>query len=1000
MMRTIDPDSFLSGGNSPYIVDMFHRYQESPEEVSADWRRFFQSYELDTTVFKELDDRPPQWSSHATGKMVHHPSKPESSLGTVRDSVRALRLIQAYRCRGHLQARLDPLGLTTGSTYPEFLPQTYGFSEQDMDRPIDIDGELTLQNPTVRKIYDRLRSIYCQTLGVEFMHLQNADHRRWIQERIENTPTPTENTDSMEEGFGGDFHLNSDAGSPPTKGGIGAKISSKDLPEIGGFSQDGYTPVEDRVDPADRLAILKHLIAAHFFEHFLQTKYPSVKRFGLEGGESLIPSLEVLLERLGEQGVNKFVFGMAHRGRLNVLANIIHKPLQNIFAQFRGEDIDPAALQGSGDVKYHLGYSKVRKIGHRQVTLSMMHNPSHLESVNPIVLGKVRAEQDAQKDEERGRTVPILIHGDAAFVGQGIVAESLELSGLEGYRTGGTIHLIINNQIGFTTSPSCSRSSLYCSDPAKAIQAPIFHVNGDDPEAVVWILRVALDFYRKFSQDVVVDLVCYRRHGHNEIDEPSFTQPLMYQKIAEHPPIFQRYSETLIESAALTREEVDRLVADYEGHLRSAFEGLTETQIQKIAASPQWLEGAWKGIKPDKEIDLEKDMCPETGVPLETLHQIANTLVTFPKGFRMNARLQRVLTAKHKSFEGDGVLDWAAGEGLSFGSLLLEGKRVRLSGQDVVRGTFSHRHAVWVDQETEESYAPLNHLALDQAQFDAIDSPLSEAAVLGFEYGYTLANPHALVLWEAQFGDFSNGAQVIIDQYISSGEQKWQRLSGLVMLLPHGCEGQGPEHSSARLERYLQLCAENNMRVVNCTTPANYFHVLRRQLISETRKPLVVMSPKSLLRHKLAVSTYADMEPGTTFLPVIGEIHRNPSSINRVVLCGGKVYYDLLHERENHQLGSVALIRLEQYYPFPHSQLKEALKPYAHAEFIWCQEEPHNMGAWMFVDRRLEAVLKDIGARAPSFQYVGRPSAASPATGNSKKYAQEQAVLLEGALGN
>ncbi len=943
MKRTIDPESFLNGVNAPYVIDMFHRFKTDPKSVSADWSTYFQDYGDDITALMGLDDRPPQWAN-GTGSSSPQSEKtftPEA----IRDSIRALMFIRSYRVRGHLHANLDPLGLDKRPDHRELLPETYGFTSEDMGKRVYVDGVLGLENPTIGEIYDKVRQTYCQTVGVEFMHIQEPDQKSWIQERVENTPPHA------------------------------------------------------RVDDADRLAILKNLIAGDSFERFLHVKYPGAKRFGLEGGESLIPSLMVLVERLSDQGADKIVFGMAHRGRLSVLANVIQKPVAKIFAQFQGGEIDPTSVNGSGDVKYHLGYSTTLKIGERDVSLSLMHNPSHLEAVNPVVLGKVRAEQDTHGDKGRRRTVSVLMHGDAAFSGQGLVAECLDLSNLKGYHTGGTIHIIINNQIGFTTSPPHSRSSPYSSDVAKIIQAPILHVNGDDPEAVVWAMRVVTDFHRQFSLDVVLDMVCYRRHGHNEIDEPSFTQPIMYRKIASHPTTLQIYSQKLVKSGLVTQEQIDQMVAEYESHLRKEFDGLTPEQTNTLISSVQWLEGAWTGIKSDKNIDEEHDMCPQTGIPDKTLRTIAKTVAKVPEGFKMNTRLTRVMKAKEEAFQGNGILDWGMGEALSFGSLLLDGKNVRLSGQDVGRGTFSHRHAVWVDQETEEKYVALNHINPNQAIFEVVDSPLAEASVLGFEYGYSLADPQSLVLWEAQFGDFSNGAQVIIDQFISSGECKWQRLSGLVMLLPHGYEGQGPEHSSARPERYLQLCAENNMRVVNCTTPANYFHVLRRQLLSQTRKPLIVLSPKSLLRHKMAISSYSDITTGTTFQPVIADISANPKTVKRVIVCSGKVYYDILQERnELKNAEKVAIIRLEQYYPFPHDHLKRILKPFAGADFIWCQEEPQNMGAWMFLDRRLEGVLQDIGGKTTRFAYAGRSAAASPATGNSRRHEQEQRTLLDDAL--
>lgn len=950
MTRTIDPDSFLSGINAPYIINMLHSYLQNPDSVDAGWRRFFDQLDPSLKAGLFQDDRAPVWQATKASQTV--PPSTVNYAGSaatpdaIRDSIRVLMLIRSYRVRGHLNANLDPLGLDKRLDHSELLPQSYGFTAADMQKQVFVDNVLGLDTPTIQEVYDKLKAVYCGTVGVEFMHIQHPDQKSWIQERVENTPP------------------------------------------------------NQRVDDQDRLEILKNLIAADSFERFLQVKYPGVKRFGLEGGESLIPALSAMIERLADEGVDKVVFGTAHRGRLNVLSNIIKKPNEEIFAHFQGGDVDPESFQGTGDVKYHLGYSVKREIRGRKVHLTLMPNPSHLEAVDPVVLGKVRAEQDTHGDESRRRTVAVLMHGDAAFAGQGLVAETLDLSGLKGYATGGTIHVIINNQIGFTTSPPHSRSSPYSSDIAKAIQAPIFHVNADDPESVIWAMRLAVDFYRQFGTDVVLDLVCYRRHGHNEIDEPSFTQPIMYRRINEHPSTFKIYSQKLIGMGVLDEAQVKELVESYENDLRQVLESLDETKTRTLISKPQWLEDSWQGIKSPRIIDEDLDMSPKTGAKVEHLEAVAEVLAKVPGDLKVNARLQRILKNKQAVLESGENLDWAIGEALAFGSLLMEGKPVRLSGQDVGRGTFSHRHAVWVDQETERKYIPLNHITADQAKFEVVDSPLAEASVLGFEYGYSLADPNALVLWEAQFGDFANGAQVIIDQFISAAEHKWQRLSGLVMLLPHGYEGQGPEHSSCRVERYLQLCAESNMRVVNCTTPANYFHVLRRQIASETRKPLIVVAPKTLLRHKLAVSKIEDMFEGTSFKPVIDDTDIQKENVNRVILCSGKVYYELYQEREEQQLADVALIRLEQYYPLPARQLTEALKPYAsRAEFIWCQEEPENMGAWSFLDRKLERLLESIGARSTRFKYAGRPEAASPATGNAARHEIEQRTLIHQALG-
>lgn len=934
-------ETFLNGGNASFMIDLYHHYLTDKNSVAADWQEFFGSLNEQEQDYLRADDRPPVWKRTVSqGQMVQGPI----SLNEIRFSLRILKLVQAYRGWGHLNTNLDPLNLEKQNNYPELQIEHYGFTSSDLDNPVFLDGLLGLSNPTLRQVIDKARQIYCGTVGIEFMHIQHQDQKNWIQERVEGT-------------------LNKAA-----------------------------------INTEEQLKILQNLVAADSFERFLHVKYPGAKRFGLEGGDSLVPALNALLEQASGQGVEKIVFGMAHRGRLNVLANILKKPFQMIFAYFQGSDVDATIFHGSGDVKYHLGFSSTRQINGRQLNLSLMPNPSHLEAVNPVVLGKVRAEQEAAGDETRRRILSVLIHGDAAFAGQGLVAETLELSALKGYQTGGTIHIIVNNQVGFTTSPIHSRSSPYSSDIAKTIQAPVFHVNADDPEGVVWVTKLATDFQRQFAKDVVIDLVCYRRHGHNEIDEPSFTQPIMYKAVAAHQSTAKTYAVKLTDSGKVTANVVQDVITDYENGLRQAFESVNEEVARKLVSRPDWLEGVWSHIAvPDNRNPLQ-DMAPETGVSLALLKEVGKALVTVPDDHVLNPRLTRLIQAKQQSIESGKNIDWGTGEAFAFGSLLTEGKKVRLSGQDVGRGTFSHRHSVWVDQQTEKKYIPLNHIREKQARFEVVDSPLAEASVLGFEYGASLADPDALVLWEAQFGDFANGAQVIIDQFISSGEHKWNRLSGLVMLLPHGYEGQGPEHSSARLERYLQLCAEGNMRVINCSTPANYFHALRRQLLGQTRKPLIVMSPKSLLRHKLAVSCLEDMIKGTTFIPVYPDVVVTPATAKRVVLCSGKVYYELLQERNSHGYTDVAIVRLEQYYPFPEKYLVEVLKPYAHTEFYWCQEEPMNMGAWNFLDRRLDMILREIGSRQHQFLYAGRPEAASPATGNGKRHEAEQSQLLRDAL--
>jgi 2-oxoglutarate dehydrogenase E1 component len=774
------------------------------------------------------------------------------------------------------------------------------------------------------------------------MHMSDPDQKRWIQERIEGIRNHTE------------------------------------------FTSKG------------KHAILERLTAAETFEKFLDKKFTGTKRFGLDGGESAIPALEQIIKRGGQLGVREIIIGMPHRGRLNVLANFMGKPFAAIFSEFQGNAANPEDVQGSGDVKYHLGTSSDREFDGTSVHLSLTANPSHLEAVNPVALGKVRAKQMQRKhmprEEQMSEVMGLLMHGDAAFAGQGLVPETLLLSELRGYRTGGTIHFIVNNQIGFTTAPAYSRSSPYPTDVAKTIQAPIFHVNGDDPEAVVHVARIATEFRQRFKKDVIVDMICYRRHGHNEGDEPSFTQPIMYREIAKHPTTRTIYAERLVKEGVVTGEEADRLVSDFSAHLESQFEAAKGYKPNKA----DWLEGKWTGL----EVASGEDRRGETGASLQTLREVGGALTRVPENFNLHRTLRRILDNKRKMIESGQGLDWATAEALAFGTLLKEGTPVRLSGQDSGRGTFSQRHAVLVDQESENRYIPLNNLGDGQAAFEVIDSPLSEAGVLGFDYGFSLAEPNALVCWEAQFGDFANGAQVIIDQFISSAESKWLRMSGLVMLLPHGYEGQGPEHSSARLERFLQLSAEDNWQVCNLTTPANYFHALRRQILRPFRKPLIITTPKSLLRHKLAVSSLEDLGQDRTFhrlLPESGKLVAD-AKVTRVVLCSGKVYYDLLEEREKRGIKDVALMRVEQLYPFPKRTLEKELQRYANAEVVWCQEEPKNMGAWTFVEHRIEDALTAVKVAAKRPRYVGRPEAASPATGLYKRHNLEQAKLVGDAL--
>ena len=970
--------SFLWGGNAAYVEDLQARYLKDPSSVEPDWRAFFKDLGDAPEAVEKTAEGPswekPNWPTPLNGELVSAldgnwgaievslgdklrakgeakgaPLTEEQIKAATRDSTRALMMIRAYRIRGHLAADLDPLKLEPRPEREELDPASYGFGEKDLDRKIFIDHVLGLEFATVREMLAILKRTYCSTLGVEFMHISEPGEKAWIQERIE-----------------------------------------------GPDKAIAFTP-------EGKKAILNKLVEAEGFEKFLDVKYTGTKRFGLDGGESIVPALEQIIKRGGALGVREIVVGMAHRGRLNILSQVLGKPHRAIFHEFKGGSWTPDEVEGSGDVKYHLGASSDREFDGNQVHLSLTANPSHLEIVDPVVLGKVRAKQDQRTDVDRVQVLPLLIHGDAAFAGQGVVAECFGLSGLRGHKTGGSIHFIINNQIGFTTSPRNARSSPYPSDVAKMIEAPIFHVNGDDPEAVTFAAKIATEFRQKFHKPVVIDMFCYRRFGHNEGDEPAFTQPRMYRKIRNHPTALETYAERLESQGVIAPGEVDEMRAAFRARLEEEYEAGQAYKPNKA----DWLDGRWAGIKAAKDPDDPRR--GKTGVDVARLKEIGRKLSEAPEGFHVHRTIQRLLDNRRKmTEEGEGV-DWAMAEALAFGSLLTEGVPVRLSGQDVERGTFSQRHSVLTDQETEERFTPLSNLSRDQARFEVINSMLSEEAVLGFEYGYTLAEPNALTLWEAQFGDFANGAQVIVDQFLSSGERKWLRMSGLVMLLPHGYEGQGPEHSSARLERYLQMCAEDNMQVANCTTPANYFHILRRQMVREFRKPLILMTPKSLLRHKRATSPLSMMEEGTSFHRLLwDDAQLSPGStialrpdeeIRRVVLCSGKVYYDLVEEREKRGVDDVYLLRVEQLYPFPLKAAVSELSRFRQADIVWCQEEPRNMGAWFFVEPYLEWVLNQVGAEHRRPRYVGRPASAATATGLMSKHLAQLQAFLNDALG-
>jgi 2-oxoglutarate dehydrogenase E1 component len=972
--------SFLYGSNAPYIEDLYARYETDPQAVDAEWQSFFQSLKDNAADVASNAHGPswgrPDWPPLPGGDLIAALDGNWAEVGNgvgikvkaqaqsrgvelssadieraTRDSIRALMLIRAYRARGHFHANLDPLGLEPVKNEEELDPRTYGFSEADLDRPIFLDKVLGLEFGTIRQIVAILRRTYCQTLGVEFLHISNGAQKGWIQERIE----------------GPDKEIT--------------------------FTREG------------KRAILNKLVEAEGFEKFSDLKFTGTKRFGLDGGESMIPALEQIIKRGGALGVREIVIGMPHRGRLNVLAQVMAKPHRAIFHEFKGGSSTPNEIEGSGDVKYHLGASSDREFDANKVHLSLTANPSHLEIVDPVVLGKVRAKQDqlGATPEDRTMVMPLLIHGDASFAGQGVVAECLGLSGLRGHRTGGSVHFILNNQIGFTTNPRYSRSSPYPSDVAKMIEAPIFHCNGDDPEAVVFAAKIATEFRQKFQKPVVIDMFCYRRHGHNEGDEPSFTQPLMYKAIAAHPSTLEIYGNKLVGEGVITAGEVEKMKADWRARLDVELEAAQSYRANKA----DWLDGRWAGFKRAGEADDPRR--GHTGVEIAKLKEIGEKITTLPPGFHLHRTLNRFFDSRRKSIETGANIDWSTGEALAFCSLLLEGHKVRLSGQDSERGTFSQRHSVLHDQENDNRYTPFAHLGEGQARFEVINSMLSEEAVLGFEYGYSLAEPDTLTLWEAQFGDFANGAQVLFDQFISSGERKWLRMSGLVCLLPHGYEGQGPEHSSARLERFLQMCAEDNMQVANCTTPANYFHILRRQLNRDFRKPLILMTPKSLLRHKRAVSRLDEMGPNTSFHRLLWDdaqllpdekIKLVPDDkMRRVVICSGKVYYDLYEEREKRGINDIYLLRIEQLYPFPTKALMLELSRFKQAEIVWCQEEPRNMGGWVFVDIFLEWVLNQIGAKHRRARYTGRPASASTAVGQMSLHLAQLKQFLEDALG-
>ncbi len=948
----------LSGQSAEYIANLYKEYLKNPAAIDGSWQTFFGDLRDDEmALLKEITGaswtpahqrKPSAAFGVTTADEVLKSAKPAAntqakaapavSAQALKDSMQALMLVRAYRSLGHFAADLDPLNMKAPKSHPELSPEFYGFTSADLDRSVYIGGVLGLENASIRALIEKLRSVYCGKIGTEYQHIISAEEKAWIQAQLE-----------------------------------------------------GRAP---QFTAEEKKAIYGQLVSAQGLEDFLHTKYVGTKRFGLDGGEAYVASLEEVMATGAKLGVREVVIGMAHRGRLNTLTNVVGKSFTKLFAEFNGMPSVPDDVLGSGDVKYHMGYSNDRVISGEAVHVTLTPNPSHLEVVNPVVVGRVRAKQKMRGDTEGRQVLPIQVHGDAAFAGQGLVAEILMMSELKGYKVGGSVHIIINNQVGFTTNPESARSGPYSSDMAKMLACPIFHVNGDDAEAVIFVSRLAIEFRQKFGRDVLIDLICYRRNGHNEGDEPMFTQPLMYKAIKTHETVRAMYGKKLVAEGVLSEAEVKSRVDSFMQGLEDSFAATSSYKVNKA----DWLEGAWAGFKPASG-DARRG---ETAISLDQLKLLGEKLTAIPSDFNLNTKIARQFDAKKEMFKSGTGFDWATAEGLAFGSLVQENYAVRLSGQDVGRGTFSHRHAMLRDQNTEKTYYPLQNISSGQATFEAYESPLSEAAVLGFELGYTWADPKSLVLWEAQFGDFVNGAQVIIDQYISSAESKWLRMSGLVMLLPHGSEGQGPEHSSARPERFLQLCAEDNMQICNLTTPANYFHALRRQMKRDFRKPLIIMTPKSLLRHKLAVSQSADFTGDSTFHRFLWDDSRalldKPSNIKRVVMCSGKVYYDLFEEREKRGLKNVVLLRLEQLYPFPEKDLAKELAQYTGAEFVWCQEEPKNQGSWFFVNPLLEDTLAVAGFKGQRFKFVGRAPAAAPATGYAKRHAEEQAALVNDAL--
>jgi len=958
---TFEKTSFLQGSNSPFIKTLYLQYLKDPKSVPVSWMKFFDGLDEDQeTIKKEMlgPSWAPKTNNHLKVNALEKNLESDKN-ASINDnlflqknfekekkhSVKAIAMIRAYRIRGHLIANLDPLGMMERDYLNELHPKNHGFKKEDYNRKIYLNGYLDRDYATINEMLLFLKKTYCSTIGVEYMHISDPTEKIWFRERMEKH----------------EHQLS--------------------------FTENG------------KKAILNKLIQAEGFEKFLAVKFLGTKRFGIDGGESLIPALEQLIKRGGQLGVKEMKIGMPHRGRLNILANVLQKSYKRMFNEFAGE-FDYSRADSTGDVKYHLGASSNREFDNNMVHVSLSDNPSHLEAVNPVVLGQTRAKQFFHNDKKRKQVIPILIHGDAAFAGQGVVAECFAMSGLPGHNTGGTIHIIVNNQIGFTTNPKFARSSPYPSDLSKMVEAPILHVNGDDPEAVVHCARIAIDFRQKFNRDVLIDMFCYRRFGHNEGDEPSFTQPLTYKNIKKHPTTLNVYAKQLIKEKVITEKEFTDMKLKFKNLLNEQFKTAKEYKPKL-----EWYEGVWSRFKPEKG----KDKRGVTGVSIDKIKKIGEKITLIPKNFNTHPTIVKIFDKKKQMFKTGKGFDWATAEQLAFATLLDEGFPVRLSGQDSGRGTFSQRHSVLRDQNNSRYYIPLNNISKKQKRYEVIDSLLSELAVLGFEHGYALSEPTTLVIWEAQFGDFANGAQVVIDQFIVPGERKWSRASGLVMLLPHGYEGQGPEHSSARLERFLQLCAQENIQVMNCTTPANYFHALRRQIHRGFRKPLIIMTPKSLLRNKRCISNIKDFSNDNYFHRVLTDLAevkdynliklKKDDKIKKVVMCSGKIYFDLIEAREKIKNDSVYILRIEQLYPFPVKTLATELKRFKNdSKFIWCQEEPQNMGAWNTARDYIEWTLKHIGSKSRKVSYIGRKPAASPATGYLKKHLAQQKEIIEKVL--